>query len=255
MANKKISDFGTVTTISGDDYFLVGDLANTYKMLYSDLKSTVLSTVVAKHMGISEANKVLVVGADGYVKTGVYDVGLNAIIQKTVTNLVNDSIQDIGPYAFCICPVLSYVNCRACTFIGSWAFFKCSTLTTANFSACTSMDIAAFEGCSVLSNISFPRCKTIGQCAFQACVSLTTVRFPECTTIRRQAFDSCTNLKSIYLGASTVCSLENTDAFEYRSGNANYTLKKLRIYVPSSLYDDYLVANNWSDYSNILLSY
>ena len=75
-------------------------------------------------------------------------------------------------------------------------------------------------------------------------------------------FNYCTHLKALILaGDETVCTLSNTNAFNYcpikgwtpeSSGynNAKYTRNNGYIYVPRALIEDYKVAPNWSTFAN-----
>ena len=90
----------------------------------------------------------------------------------------------------------------------------------------------------------------IGNSAFQNCASLTTVNLPNVTSIGDNAFDSCGSLTSITLSSSTVCSLNNVNAFSdtpIESGTGY-------IYVPAELVDTYKAATNWSTYASQIVA-
>ena len=109
----------------------------------------------------------------------------------------------------------------------------------------------AFAYYSKLTSVSFPSCTTIGDYAFASCFNLTSVSFPSCTTIGGFAFRSCSKLTTIYLGASSICTLAASNAF---SGTGIWSTKGY-IYVPSSLYASYKTATNWVFFSNRIFSY
>ncbi len=64
--------------------------------------------------------------------------------------------------------------------------------------------------------------------------TLTEVSFPNVQTIGEWAFGSCYSLETVYLMTSSVVSFA-TGLFPFR-----HNLSTLKLYVPSSLYDDYI---------------
>jgi hypothetical protein len=81
--------------------------------------------------------------------------------------------------------------------------------------------------------------------------------FPNCTSISSYAFANCSNLLSLYLLGSSIISL-STDVF-MGTPLSDYTTSTGgvygSIYVPASLYSDYIAATNWSLYSDRIVSY
>ena len=174
----------------------------------------------------------------------------------------------IGSYAFYYCRSLTTVSFPQATTIDNYAFQSCNTLKSmyfpntlkigsSAFNACIALQSvdfpnavyingAAFRGCTNLKTVSFPKCTNIMSYAFYYCGSLTTVSFPKCTTIESDAFYSCSRLTTIYLGANTVCTLSNSNAF---SGTSIWS-NKGSIFVPVSLLTSYKAATNWVFFSN-----
>ena len=157
----------------------------------------------------------------------------------------------INYLAFGGCSRLTNISFPNCTSIGSYAFAGCYSLTSVSFPKCTSIGSYAFSECSHLTNISFPNCTTIGNEAFYRCYSLNNISFPKCTSIDSYAFYVCSRLTTIFLGASKVCTLANSNAFSYTGIWSN----KGYIYVPSSLYSSYKTATNWVFFSRRIFSY
>ena len=157
----------------------------------------------------------------------------------------------INYLAFGGCSRLTNISFPNCTSIGNYAFAGCYSLTSVSFPKCTSIGSYAFSECSHLTNISFPNCTTIGNKAFVDCSSLTNISFPNCTSIDSYAFYVCSRLTTIFLGASKVCTLANSNAFSYTGIWSN----KGYIYVPSSLYSSYKTATNWVFFSRRIFSY
>ena len=160
------------------------------------------------------------------------------------------AIVPAGPFQSCTS--LTSVSFPACTLIGGNAFDGCKALTSVSFPACTFIDIMAFEGCTSLTSVSFPACRTISVYAFYNCYSLASVNLPICTNIGSLNFYNCYNLSTIILGASSVCTLANSNAFQttpYASGYSGSYSGTPYIYVPGSLVDAYKSATNWAYFS------
>ena len=192
---------------------------------------------------------------------------IDALIDRSITEISSSSVTSIGEYAFFSCSALTTVDFPAATSIASYAFASCSALTTPNFPAATSIGGYAFQGCNALTTVDFPAATTIagsafrscsalttvdfpaataiGASAFTSCSSLTTVDFPVATSIGDSAFYSCSVLKSLLLRGNNVCTLSNTNALDSTpiASGTGY------IYVPAALIDQYKAATNWSTYA------
>ena len=100
-------------------------------------------------------------------------------------------------------------------------------------------------------------CVAINMYTFYGCTNLTTVSLSACTSIDTYAFRSCYNLLSLYLLGSSIPTLASTNAFISTPISA-YTTSTGgvygSIYVPSSLYNSYLTATNWSQFSSRFVS-
>lgn len=179
------------------------------------------------------------------------------IIDGTLTTLIDNAITQISDYAFAHCHDLQLVDLTACKNIDYRAFHYCSNLTFVNFPACSAVGAQAFQGCSKLVSISFPTCTTINNTyAFGGCESLTFISFPACTSIGLYAFANCRRLSSLTLGASTICALANSSAFNATpfAGYSSYFSGTPHIYVPSSLITTYQAATNWIYFSSYFSS-
>lgn len=163
----------------------------------------------------------------------------------------------IDTYAFQGCNSLSFISFPSCVILNTGAFYRCLSLTSANFPVCTSIGAWAFSGCSNLASISFPACTSIDNSAFYECSYLTTASFPVCSIIGSMAFYRCYRLLSLYLLSSFVVHLYNANAFYSTpiSASTTYTDGTYgSIFVPKSLYDSYLTADNWRQYSSRFVS-
>ena len=173
-----------------------------------------------------------------------------------LTTVSSPKVTNISTYAFYNCSALTAASFPSATYIASNAFRSCSALTTVSFPNATTISTYAFAGCSALTTVSFPKATSIGASAFYSCSKLTTVSFPSATTISSNAFGYCYNLLSLYLLGSSIPTLR-TGAFD-STPIGGYTDSTSGVYgsifVPSSLYDQYIVATNWSLYSSRIVS-
>ena len=211
--------------------------------------------------GVYDNDRALTIGNHAFA----YCVSLTSVSFPVCTNIGSSAFgycsnltsvsfpvcTNIGGSAFCNCSKRTSVSFPACTSIGNYAFWSCSNLTSVSFPACKSIGSYAFMYCSKLTSVSFPACTSIGSSAFRNCSNLTSVSFPVCTNIGNYAFCDCSNLASIYLGASTVCKLSNSNAFS----NTSIWSTKGSIFVPASLLESYKAASNWSYFWNRIFSY
>lgn len=178
----------------------------------------------------------------------------------------------IGQSAFLSCYLLSDVDLKNCSYIGSSAFDYCSNITAANLQNCELIDGGAFNFCSNLSSVLAPKLKWLGGLnlaqwpnrAFYSCPYIEEIDFPElevlnCSFYMTQigtfkfsklsyicssAFYSASSTYSIYIYASSVPVLK-VSAYATFYCSPIYSGAG-KIYVPSSLYDEYRMATNWA---------
>ena len=238
---------GGAITVKGDSNLVAGNIVSG-KSIFG-----VVGTATAGGGGNTELEDAFVTRTiTSYTNDRVKSIGVNAFYScSRLTSVDFPACTSIGSYAFYGCSSLTNVSFPACTSMGSYAFGACSSLTSANFPVCKYIDRYAFNTCSSLTSANFPVCKYIGSYAFYGCSRLTNVSFPACTGIGSYAFQSCTSLASIYLGASTVCKLSNSNAFS----NTGIGPTIGSIFVPSSLVASYKTATNWTYFSNRIYSY
>ena len=145
-------------------------------------------------------------GVDGYSPIEV-DVPISGWDQKSVTE-----------------GMIKIINLdNTASFVASSVFYNNKTIKTVNLPYATSVGNNAFQECSSLSQVSLPVCSYIGDYAFQ----------------------SCSSFSIITIGYSSVCRLNNSNAFN----NTQITSSTGSIYVPTSLVDSYKSAKNWSNFS------
>ena len=122
--------------------------------------------------------------------------------------VVQNSVTEIGGYAFSLCSDLtSVVIGNAVTSIGSFAFSNCSGLTSVVIpNSVTSISESAFSNCSGLTSVEIPNSVTsIGDAAFYRCSGLTSVIIPNSvTSIGEYAFSGCSGLTSVIIPNSVT---------------------------------------------------
>ena len=181
-------------------------------------------------------------------------VGFTSHITSTLTGHVGitdaefPNCVDICDSAFFDCPSLAYASFPACEKVGYLAFAVCTSLSEVVMPSCRTVGSRAFAMCSSLSHIDLPSCETLGELAFWMCRSLSAVRIPSCMEIGAGAFSECTTLMEVDLtGVRSVPSLGGQAFLETPiEGNVTHTGSLGSVYVPSSLYDRFLTAPNWS---------
>lgn len=94
--------------------------------------------------------------------------------------------------------------------------------------------------------------ETIGNYGVYNCAYLANVYLPKCTSIGASAFYSCYRLTDIFLGAETVCTLANVNAFNFTgiAMTGSYAKENARIHVRSELEEAYKAATNWSTFAS-----
>lgn len=148
---------------------------------------------------------------------------LDALINRSITEINNDRVTTVGRRAFSACESLTTVNLPSVTNIVTDAFVSCINLTTINLPLVTKIEYASFNGCT----------------------HLTTADFPLLTRIEAAAFLGCTMLTTLVLRRNIV-KLEHTNAFT----NTPIASGAGFIYVPDELVERYKTATNWVTYAN-----
>ena len=92
-----------------------------------------------------------------------------------------------------------------------------------------------------IQTVNLPYATTVGDSAFYSCSSLSQVNLPVCSFIGNKAFYD-TNLTSLTLGSNSVVSLSGDNQF--------FPTDILSIYVPGSLYSQYITNHKWISYSS-----
>lgn len=210
----------------------------------------------------------------------------NAFANCSALKVVNfPSCATAADGAFAGCRALSSVTLSSTlSAVNRSAFAYCVSLTSFSFGSVTSVGDYAFRGCSALSEANMPYVSSIWNSTFLACYSLSRVYAPLCLYIQSEAFGQCSSLNTVIIGSPSTSSLTISG---YRNFGSCYNLLSLyvltgglatlyssnaftstpisnyttstggvygSIFVPSSLFDAYISANNWSKYSSRFVS-
>lgn len=175
----------------------------------------------------------------------------------SLTTIMLDSCNIIDTTAFSDCSKLESISAEALTSIGSNAFYGCSNLTTFYAPSLLTIASRAFYNCTNLKEAIFPYLSDItGWIAFANCYSLSVFSSPV-SRLLSSTFYNCHYLLSVYLTSNSVVYLPNVNVFN-STPISNYTTSTGgvhgSIFVPASLYDQYISASNWSLYSSRIVS-
>ena len=160
---------------------------------------------------------------------GSGDGVLRALVQRTITEFSDPTLEEIGSYAFYYCTELASVNLPAVKTINSYAF----------------------GGCSILSSVKFPLANGVPSNCFRGCQSLETADFGKATRFETNAFYNCSKLTALIIRTPTVAYLSSAGTVFTGTPIENGTGY---IYVHRNLIDGrdgpatYAAATNWSAY-------
>ena len=188
-------------------------------------------------------------------------IGISAFQScRSLTSINFPQAANIGSGAFSGCYSLASISFPQATIIESNAFAYCSSLISISLPLATIIGSSAFIWCSSIASVSFPQAIIIGNSAFQSCRSLTSIILGgEQSTLGNiypYAFSRCYNFTDLYLQGSYLYSLSNSNAF-FSTPIGGYSAsagKYGSIYVPASLYSQYISATNWTYFSSRFVS-
>ena len=216
------------------------------KKLYEESNIQAIADAIRSKNGTTDTYKVSeMAGAIGAIEAGVADPRVKEIIERTITEISDDSITKLGDYAFSYCQQLKTVTFPNVIVLGNNVFYSCKALQQVVCPRIANIGRYAFYNCANLSVVDFPQTTTIDGNAFNSCSKVTKAVFPLVTSIGFQAFVNNRLLTTLIIG-TTDCVLVDINAF------SNTPIKKGTgfIYVPDGAVEAYKTATNWSTYAD-----
>lgn len=212
---------------------------------------------------LENGNSELVITDAGDSSSNNLDVFITREISGTYTN---SRITKVGLYGFGGCENLTSVNLPNVITIESSGFINCRLLKNVTLPKVTSIGDNGFNNTG-LESISLPSCTTLGSGSFYATQQLVLAILPlvtsisgfcfnyssvqkidtsSLTSIKNFAFYNTKQLDTLILRNSSVCALENVNAFQ----DTKIAAGTGYIYVPDNLVDSYKTATNWVTFAN-----
>ena len=210
------------------------------------------------------------------IPNSVTSIGVYAFYncQSLQSITIPDGVTSIGSGAFSGCHSLQSINIpNGVTSIGNNTFQLCQSLQSINIpDSVESISKRAFYNCYSLQSITIPNSVTrIDEDAFYNCQSLQSINIPNSVTnIGRSAFADCYNIRYAKINTTAII-ISNTYEFYTSSEyiNTTYDFSEVTaipilastsslnsssyitaIIVPDALYDDWIVATNWSSFAS-----
>ena len=178
------------------------------------------------------------------VDNSVEFVGAYAFYNKTIEKVSFVNATTINNDAFSGCKKLKHINFPKVTSIKDSAFYNCSNLEDVNVPNVTALTgNRVFSGCSKLESICFPKPLASTFYTFSKCTNLKIVDF-SCRYIGTETFKNCTSLKTIINrceSCATLSSISNFSSTPFAEGGTGGT-----VYVPQALIEEHQNATNWS---------
>lgn len=174
------------------------------------------------------------------------DAVFDSIIERTIQEYKDNTITQVGQYAFFRCAALNTVHVPNATKLDTSAFSGCNALVDIVADKVATIGAGVFTDCKALKSVRFPTLKEIPASCFSGCTALQSADFAAVTKISTTVFYGCSLSTLILRNTAGVATLGSTNSFvgtPIESG-------KGYIYVPSALADSYKAASYWSTFAN-----
>lgn len=134
------------------------------------------------------------------IQTGGGD--LKALVERTITEIEDDTIEVVGNSAFKGCTKLTTADFPNCKEVRTDAFNGCTSLTSFNFDSVGFINAGAFNGAFTGEKLYIPGNPTLQYNSFAGC-SMTELYAPNLKGTGIQAFQNCRSLVKAKLPALT----------------------------------------------------
>ena len=180
------------------------------------------------------------------------DSVLRALIDRSITEIeIPEGVETIGAYTFDSCRALVSVKIpESVTAIKNYAFHDCVALTEIVIpDSVTEIKGSVFHGCAGLISVKLPANLTaLDANLFYQCSSLPYIKIPPKINIIFGGALRCSNcLVFDFSELEQVPGMSHSNAFLDISAEA-------KILVPAALYDEWVVATNWSVYADHIVA-
>lgn len=193
------------------------------------------------------------------------EISANGFAYCGLTSACFSKLVSASAYVFGYCTSLSEVDLPNLETISPSLFYWCTALEKANIPKAQTLGRQAFWNCKLLEELNLPMVVSVGSNCFGNCQEIKTMSLGSGLTssasltgfVGSDAFYRCYNLLSLYLLAPNVYPLASSNYFS-STPIGGYTESTSgvygSIYVPASLYSNYITAENWSAYSERFVS-
>lgn len=161
---------------------------------------------------------------------------------------IPDSVTAINRNCFSNCYSLTSITIpNKVLSIGAYSFSKCTNLKKLTLpDSITTIDTYAFESCFALEYVELSNAlESLGNNAFCYNYSLKEILMPgSLTSIGTNVFANCNAL--INVDFSQFTNIPTTGTYIFSASNS------VKVIVPDNLYDEWIVASNWSTYADYI---
>lgn len=232
---------GIIGTYTGGVDYLTNSIQPYDASLLYDYTNNDITTLRARAFYYDENLK-------SFTSTSVTSMGSTGSVFQANTNLESvdmANVTNIPSSCFYGCTKLTSVSLPSVTTIYTQGFAYCSLLPSISLPSLASANsTSVFAYCGELVTANFPAINTkIDTSFFSYCTKLQTCHLGNCSIISNNVFYECTSLTDVTLTRTSVCTLQNVNAF-YNVNNV------VNIHVPSNLIASYQTATNWSTLYN-----
>lgn len=124
---------------------------------------------------------------------------LSSLVAATLSELIDDQIYDLRPYAFYQDTGLEAVTLQNIRQAGEYAFANCSRLATVNLGYLHILKRYLFSNCARLDTVYAAETESAESGVFSGCTNLVTIYMPELLSLASSMFQNCTKLADVYV--------------------------------------------------------